>query len=672
MKTKAISALLSAVFLAGAIAPLAACAEPKTALPVWDTHVEVQHNGETVTWDEAANAVSYRVYAAPSKFAPYEEVQSSGERSYRSPLRYGYYRVEALDQNGNPVKESLYSYDLDTFGENTHVYAATDPQEKIQEDIDSFRAETGQFSEKRFAALFKEGKYDKLDLVMRYYMTFAGLNASPKKTEIARFNTYGELSGGNATCNFWCGIENMSVNSTVQWAVSQATSFRRMNVNGGMFLTDQTGKTAWGSGGFIGDTAVSGTLNSGNQQQWLTRNSTFGTWVNGDINMVYSGCEGKFANADYVWPKRRVTNLPTTNVMREKPFLVFDGDYYVYLPSVKKDTKGISWNKDFDGEILSMDNFYVARADRDDAATLNAALENRKSILFTPGIYRLDKPLLVKNEGTVLMGMGLATLKLNDKNTDSALKIANIDDVSVSGIMIDAGASSQTLMEIGEQKSGVSHAERPIVLNDVYFRIGGAGNSATAVQTALVVNANDVVGDNFWVWRADHGNGGTVGWELNRATNGVVVNGDNVTVYGLMVEHFQEYQTIWNGENGFVAFYQSETPYDPPTQEDWMSEWKGTKYKGWASYKVADSVQKHTAHGIGVYYVASKGLKNEFDLDHAIELPSNAGIRVEHMATANFLNFGGRIHHIVNEYGEPCYDGVKKQFTSFIGGVATP
>ena len=102
-----------------------------------------------------------------------------------------------------------------------------------------------------------------------------------------------------------------------------------------------------------------------------------------------------------------------------------------------------------------------------------------------------------------------------------------------------------------------------------------------------------------------------------------------------------------------MAFYQSETPYDPPEQSDWMSEWNGVEYQGWASYKVSDHVQNHEAHGLGVYYVASNRLRNVFTLDHGIELPSNPGIKVEHMAIANFLSFGdkktdGGIRQIVN------------------------
>ena len=58
-------------------------------------------------------------------------------------------------------------------------------------------------------------------------------------------------------------------------------------------------------------------------------------------------------------------------------------------------------------------------------------------------------------------------------------------------------------------------------------------------------------------------------WDENKNKNGLVVNGNNVTMYGLFVEHSQEYQTLWNGDGGRVYFYQSELPYDPPSADGW-------------------------------------------------------------------------------------------------------
>lgn len=669
MKHRITAALLGCLIASSVVLPIAACTG-KPALPKWDANVTISKDGATVKWDKVDDATSYKVYHSPSRFGEYKLESEQTKLSYSNADKYGYYRIDAVDGDGKVISSKTYSYDLDTFGENTHIYAKTDDQAAIQADIDEFRYNTSQFGEGRFAALFKNGDYKDLDLVMRYYMTFAGVSALPTDVTLGAFNTYGELSGGNATCNFWCGIENLTVDSDVQWAVSQATSFRRMQVNGNLTLHD-TGDTPWASGGFISDSVVTGNIDGSVQQQWFTRNSDWKTWSGHDINMVYAGCSGTLTNA--TWSNsNRVTYLDKTNVMREKPYIVFDNGYYVYLPELKRDSKGVSWSEESEGngDYISINDFYVARSDRDISETLNAALKNGKHILLTPGIYSIDSPLLVENADTIIMGIGLASLKLTDKNTDTIMRVSDVDGVKISGIMFDAGTQSDTLLEIGSKKTDVRHTDNPTVLNDVYFRIGGASSGSTSVDTTFLINSNDVVGDNFWVWRADHGNRGTVGWEVNKTVNGVIVNGDYVTIYGLMVEHFHEYQTIWNGEYGFMAFYQSETPYDVDDLDYWTSEWNGKQYQGYASYKVADHVQNHTAYGLGVYYVANGG--RTFVLDHGIELPSNAGIHVEHMAIANFSSSGGGITHIVNEYGKSLYvsNGTKNSFTSFIAGEA--
>lgn len=679
MNKKITAIILTCAIAVCALVLLSACKTPNTDS---DAHVTITSNGAEVSWDKVEGAQTYDIYYSPSRFGDYEHVATQTECKYIGDDNYGYYRVVAKDSEDGEISSDLYSYEIDLFGYNTHIYAPTDDQSAIQADIDSFKDSTSQFGEGRFAALFKEGIYNDLDLQMRYYMTFSGLSELPTGVEIGNFYVNGELSGGNSTCNFWCGIENMTVNHNVQWAVSQATSFRRMKVNGNLTLHDTRpgSNTPWASGGFISDTVVTGTIDGSVQQQWLTRNSDWKKWSGGDINMVFVGCSGTLSN--YNWGSYGngwVTYLDKTNVMSEKPYLVFDNGYYVCVPELKHDSKGVSWSENadyFDGsDYIPISEFYVARSDRDNAATLNAALKKGKNILFTPGIYSIESPLLVENPDTILMGIGLATLTNTDANTKTIMRVSDVDGVRICGIMFDAGPSAETLLELGTKHTGVSHESNPTILNDVFFRIGGAKQGNTFVDKTLVINSNNVIGDNFWVWRADHGSG--VGWYVNRANNGVIVNGDNVTIYGLMVEHFQQYQTIWNGENGFMAFYQSETPYDPEDQADWMSEWNGVTYEGYASYKVADTVQKHTAYGLGVYYVASSRMHNVFNLDHAIELPTNDGVSVIHMATANFLSYGdkkttGGIRYIVNSYGKSNFDGGRYHWQSFIDGIATP
>ena len=127
----------------------------------------------------------------------------------------------------------------------------------------------------------------------------------------------------------------------------------------------------------------------------------------------------------------------------------------------------------------------------------------------------------------------------------------------------------------------------------MFFRIGGApAGSATA---SLVVNNNNVILDDIWAWRADHGAG--VGWTSNTADTGVIINGDNVTAYGLFVEHYQKYEVIWNGDKGTDIFFQNEMPYDPPSQAAWM---EAPGVDGWAAFKVADGARNFAGYGWAV------------------------------------------------------------------------
>jgi len=205
----------------------------------------------------------------------------------------------------------------------------------------------------------------------------------------------------------------------------------------------------------------------------------------------------------------------------------------------------------------------------------------------------------------------------------SALEVADVSGVEIACILFDAGpVSSPVLLQMGEPGSSQSHADNPSLIADIFCRVGGA--AVGVAKTCVIINSNDVIGDHAWLWRADHGEG--AGWDLNKSTNGLIVNGNNVTYYGLFVEHFQEYQTLWNGENGRDYFYQSELPYDPPTQADWQHG----GVRGWASYKVADNVKNHEAWGQGIYCVFSQ--ENIYE-DNAVEAPNAPGVKFHHIVT---------------------------------------
>jgi hypothetical protein len=273
----------------------------------------------------------------------------------------------------------------------------------------------------------------------------------------------------------------------------------------------------------------------------------------------------------------------------------------------------------------------------DTASSMNAALAQGKHLLLTPGIYHLEASLQISKANAIVFGLGLATL-IND-TAAPAIAISDVDGVTVAGVIVAAGgANAPTVVQVGEPGSTKDHTANPTALFDVHCRIGGADPGIAA--SCFTINSNDVLIDNSWLWRADHGAGAD--WNGNKSANGLIVNGTGVTTYGLFVEHFQEYQTMWNGNGGTMYFYQSEMPYDAPSQADWTH----SGVNGYASYKVADTVTTHDARGMGVYCVFS----NNVVADNAIESPTAAGVSMHHMALARFGGQGG-ITHIINGTG---------------------
>ena len=148
--------------------------------------------------------------------------------------------------------------------------------------------------------------------------------------------------------------------------------------------------------------------------------------------------------------------------------------------------------------------------------------------------------------------------------------------------------------------------------------------------------------DDIWAWRADHGAGAA--WTVNTADHGLVVNSDNVTATGLFVEHYQQEQVLWNGNGGETIFYQSELPYDPPSQSAWMD---GTA-NGYPSYVVSSAVTTHQAYGLGIYSFFNQGVY--ITEDNAMTVPDTSGVNIYDTGTV-FLNGTGQITHVINGVG---------------------
>jgi hypothetical protein len=528
-------------------------------------------------------------------------------------------------------------------GPQVLIFDPTRPQADMQQQIDKIYSIEGQneFGPERYAILFLPGEYH-LDVPVGFYTQVLGLGATPDAVHIIG-NVHADAShdNNNATTTFWRAAEGFSVTpagGTMQWAVSQAVPFRRMHVCGNLALHQHHG---WASGGWMSDTLVDGNVDSGSQQQWISRNSEWKSWTGSNWNMVFVGDPHPPRGE---WPNPPYTKVSQTPIVREKPFLEVDerGKWLVRIPELRSDSVGITWHHGMTaGRSIPLQRFYVARPGRDTAAILNAQLADGKNLLLTPGVYSLTEPIQITRPNTVVLGLGFATLR--PTHGTAAMITADTEGIEIAGLLFDAGVEkSPVLLEIGSEGGKARQPKNPITLHDVFFRVGGAGVGLTTVN--LRINSNDVVVDHTWIWRADHGDG--VAWNSNTSDTGLVVNGDDVTIYGLFVEHHQEFQVLWNGNQGRTYFYQSEIPYDPPDQQSYSS---GPGVNGWASYKVADSVTHHEAWGMGIYSVF---IEPNVNLSRAIEVPKKTGVQFHHMITVA-LGDHGEISNVIDDKGGP-------------------
>ncbi len=533
------------------------------------------------------------------------------------------------------------------FGSNVYVFNTSMSTSTIQSDINNVwnQQQSNDMGTQRYEFMFEPGTYN-VSVPVGFYTEVVGLGQNPSQTVITGGGIYTNAAwnNGNATENFWRDVENITSSpssGSTEWAVSQADPMRRVQINGNMVLDDNSsGNTTsnWSSGGFIGDSIVTGQVNSGTQQQYIFRNDQFGSFTGSNWNLVFVGSTGVPGTS---FPS--YTNVGSTPTVDEKPYLYIDssGNWNVFVPSTRTSSSGVSWaNGNTPGTSLPISDFYLATPS-DTAATINSALSSGKDLLFTPGVYQINGTINVNNPDTVVLGLGLATLVSNGGNT--ILSTADVNGIRIGGLIFDAGTTnSSTLVQIGPSGSSASHSSDPTVLSDVFARIGGA-TVGKATQT-VVVNSANVIGDDLWLWRADHGNSGTVGWSTNTAANGLIVNGANVTMYGLAVEHYQAVQVQWNGQGGADYFYQSEMPYDVPNQSSWMNG----STNGYPSINVASSVTSFKGYGLGVYcyFSTNSGVQSA----NAITAPNLSGVQFNDMVTVS-LGGVGTINHIINGVG---------------------
>lgn len=580
----------------------------------------------------------------------------------------------------------ILSLENQLFGDNIYFYDRKyEKAETARNEINShfgaigLGGSNGEWTTKRQAYYFKPNVDDQTydsggsgsassaeanSIELGFYSHIGGLGKLPADVKLGSVFTRPHLSGGaNATCTFWRSMENVTVMRDFAWTVSQSTSARRMLIEStSKYISDVGNTNFWGSGGFIADTRYTSTRpNWGGQQQWYTRNTAFPSGsgaMGGSYNMVWQGCVNP--------PQEDNVNssIPVTPVIREKPFLFIDddGEYKVFVPAWQKDRAGVSWSPTGmgEGEIQDLLTDWHVAKEGDTDVEINNALKAGKNIFFTPGHYTLNAPIQINRKDAILLGAGIAsvTLEPTEKNTWGCIYVDDKDGIIIAGFLMDSFNSTTYQVRIGNEGANADHSANPILLSDITCRIGGVQSKNIQVHTSMQINSNNVVGDHFWLWRADHGSqrGGDARWIRDRCKNGLLVTGDDVTLYALFAEHYQEYEVLWVGERGRTYFLQNEPPYDAPNQAVWSSQ--GGRVGGYAAFKVANTVKEHHSIGMGSYAVFT-GTDGNVNKKNAFEIPNSPNVKLEKMCITRFAG-PGNIQNVINGVGGSTATGVKR------------
>ncbi len=96
----------------------------------------------------------------------------------------------------------------------------------------------------------------------------------------------------------------------------------------------------------------------------------------------------------------------------ERPFLYVDakGKYRVFVPALRRNSSGATWaNGPAAGRSIPLSDFYLAKP-TDSVNTINLQLLLGRNLIFTPGVYNIDRSILVWRPDTVVLGLGFATL----------------------------------------------------------------------------------------------------------------------------------------------------------------------------------------------------------------------------------------------------------------------
>lgn len=418
-----------------------------------------------------------------------------------------------------------------------------------------------------------------------------------------------QCPGGGATQLFWRDVQNITLNGDFEWFTSQECPLRRIICNGDIRLDapDALKRQIWSSGGFFGNVFIDGTLSSQVQQQFCFKN------VHAKSQRVNSGFNMVFINCDIMNGVNPFCNSHQSHVeiqgepVKEKPFMIAGGA--IVLPADFA-TNGVNF------KISKVLSDVVLINPKTPMTEVQLLCNTKSGVILTPGVYHWAEPLFLNRSDFVLLGVGWPVIYAG-QNKSPILQVIGTD-VCITSMLLDVGTGNpSSLIQTGKGTK----------LFDICCRATLEHQSSKTVMAKSMINVvkNAAYLENIWLWVADHGpvkNGTKIDWNKYNVPSGLLVSGDDVSAYGLFVEHQSGPMVSWSGENGKCIFYQSEFPY-------------GGKSDGSPSYQIDDRVTTHVAKGLGIYAVIPT---NNFTFPFAMTSPKKSGIQIESLAGVNWWN----------------------------------
>ncbi|CAE7331752.1 unnamed protein product [Symbiodinium pilosum] len=488
------------------------------------------------------------------------------------------------------------------------------------------------------STLLEDEKVEQLevDINLWYYCGVHGLGVQPtdvtvrpglKGQGVRVEQQPAEQPGGQLLPNtntFWRTIEHVHVaQSKLDFFVSQAAPLRAVKVDGSLQLSG--GGNDYTSGGALMNADIGGDIITGTQQQWYTRGTLMKPYPHpaGIGSYAAVGCVDRDSGMPF-WDSYNfdpaqnqqgqtghtgATYIGAPEIFAEKPFIFFEeGMYKLRIPEVLNKHAGPEWQT---GSTVGFDKVFVTKATTT-AAQINSAISAGKHVVLTPAVYYMDEPIVINHPNTVILGLGFATIipkQLPAFIGRGVIEVGNVDGVRLAGVFVQAGPLDSpdftnavgALVRWGKpDEPYAGNPSNPGFLYDFIARVGGPDHQPVGVENLLEIHNGYVIGDNLWLWKADHcvTNSGALCIPQRYLKHCLVVNAANVHMYGLMAEHANDDIVVWNGENGKTFFYQSEFKYTQGESSK-PSTWEKVPHS--VSYRV--NALNHQAAAFGIYAV---------------------------------------------------------------------